>query len=76
MEVTFPDEDSTKVAYLAVLPELPTSSSSRAKTILIKRGRTLNLRVEAKDVTALRAIVNTYLRWFKLIENLYLMKKR
>lgn len=75
IEVSFPDKDSTEVAYLAVLPELPTSSRGRAKTILIKRGRILNLRVEAKDITALRAIINTYLRWFKLIQNLYLTKR-
>ncbi|MFX0097866.1 MAG: KEOPS complex subunit Pcc1 [Candidatus Hodarchaeota archaeon] len=76
MEVSFSDQDSAEVAYSAILPELPTSSSSRTKTILIKRGRTLKLKVKAKDITALRAIVNAYLRWFKLIQDLYLIKKR
>ncbi|MFX0069166.1 MAG: KEOPS complex subunit Pcc1 [Promethearchaeota archaeon] len=76
MEVSFSDRDSAEIAHYAILPELPTSSSSRTETILIKKGRTLNLKVKAKDITALRAIVNAYLRWFKLIQDLYLIKKR
>ena len=60
----------------ALLPELKkTSNRSRVKIDADQSGIILN--VEAKDTTALRASLNTYLRWISSnIEALEVIKKR
>lgn len=47
----------------AIIPEVKSSVSRRARTTIEKEDETLVLRVEARDTVALRASLNAYLRW-------------
>jgi len=51
------------VAYEALMPEVEKPASVRVKVILVKDDSSLVLNVEAKDTVALRAALNSYLRW-------------
>lgn len=62
--------------YRALIPELK-KVSDRAKVKIDKDNSAIILNVEAKDTTALRASLNTYLRWISSnIEALEVIKKR
>ena len=47
----------------ALAPEAKRSVNLRAKSVLKRDGNFVVLTVEAKDAIALRASLNTYLRW-------------
>jgi tRNA threonylcarbamoyladenosine modification (KEOPS) complex Pcc1 subunit len=60
----------------AIGPELK-KSGNRSKVKLDREGSLLTLSVEAKDTIALRATLNTYLRWISsTIEALEVITKR
>ncbi len=61
LALTVPDAD---VLYRALLPELSSLPTKRARVRLEKsEDSRMLLEVEAEDLVALRAVVNTYLRW-------------
>ena len=47
----------------AIQPEVERPSSSRSEVSVRAVGRRLFFRVEASDISALRAALNSYLRW-------------
>ena len=47
----------------ALLPEAERPSSARSKVSMEAEGRHLNMRIRASDISALRAALNSYLRW-------------
>ncbi len=49
--------------YKALKPETKHSIGPRSKVEILLRGKTLEIFVFAKDLSALRAAVNSYLRW-------------
>lgn len=49
--------------YLALKPETKRSIGPRSRVKISREGRTLRLTVSAKDANALRAALNSYLRW-------------
>jgi len=49
--------------YKALKPETKHSIGPRSKVAILLRGKTLEMVVFAKDISALRAAVNSYLRW-------------
>lgn len=54
---------------MALLPEM--GQSRRFRAALKVEGRKLILEVDADDLSALRAALNSYLRWISLIEKLH-----
>jgi len=46
----------------ALTPELSHSAGEKARASIVTRGKALSLRFEARDSTALRAIMSSYLR--------------
>ncbi len=63
-----PSEADVRAAIAALEPELNTSR--RFTVHLSPDGNALVLRVDAADLSALRAALNSYLRWLYLIEML------
>lgn len=57
------DKKLVKVLAESLQPEVESPSSSRSKVLLEPLDDRLELRISALDVTALRAAVNSYLRW-------------
>jgi len=47
----------------ALKPEAETPSTSRTRAQVEAEGRRLRITIEAQDTSALRAAVNSYLRW-------------
>jgi KEOPS complex subunit Pcc1 len=63
IRLTFPSESHLEIILRALEPEVKTQASKRSKANLEKDGTLLILKVEARDTVALRAALNTYLRW-------------
>lgn len=67
-QVTIENSDgSADVLYRALLPEAERPSSQRSAISLNVDGRRLTITVKASDVAALRATLNSYLRWANAI---------
>ena len=62
VNIVFPSEKELKVVLHALEPETKLSSSSRSKVSLSTEGNKLILDLRAKDSSAMRAAVNSYLR--------------
>ncbi len=54
-------------AFETLKPEVQTRMSRRTMERLRREGSTLFLRVEALDVTALRASLNSFCRWLSIV---------
>jgi len=63
----FKSEQVLKTVFNALKPETLSAPTRRSKTYIEVNGKTLTLKFEAKDTTALRAALNSYLRWIRLI---------
>ena len=63
----FESERVLETVYNALKPETVSAPTKRSKAHIKVDGKTLTLRFEARDTTALRAALNSYLRWIRLI---------
>jgi len=64
--------DSERLAetlLTALAPETKRPTTSRSRVQLEGKGKRLIIRIEADDTSALRATLNSYLRWVALIRN-------
>ena len=62
IRLSFPSEKQLKVVLQALKPETETSSTSRSNVHLKTEDQSLILEFSAKDTSALRAAMNSYLR--------------
>lgn len=60
-----------EILLKALLPETRKPVTSRSKVLIDGFGKKLVIEVEAKDLAALRATLNSYLRWVALIIDTY-----
>jgi tRNA threonylcarbamoyladenosine modification (KEOPS) complex Pcc1 subunit len=56
----------------ALQPETQRPAMSRSRVSITAERRSLTLLIEAKDTSALRATLNSYLRWVALVRDTYL----
>ncbi|MCJ7731891.1 CTAG/PCC1 family protein [Candidatus Bathyarchaeota archaeon] len=54
----------------ALIPESETPSSDRSETSITVEGNLLIIQTRASDTTALRASLNSYLRWVQGIQSI------
>ena len=66
IELTFPDEETARVVYESVLYEHKTVPYRRSRIDFLLDGRRIVIRFLAKDNSALRGTLNSYLRWIKV----------
>jgi tRNA threonylcarbamoyladenosine modification (KEOPS) complex Pcc1 subunit len=71
IQIDLEAEDCLNGALKALKPETLRPVSSRSKVKMRFEGRTLILEFSALDSTALRAAMNSYLRWILTIKELY-----
>ncbi len=64
------DNGLLESARLALEPEAKTPSSDRSNTVIDVSGNQLVLTTDADDVSALRANLNSYLRWVEGIQGI------
>ena len=67
VRLSFPSEKLSKIVLQALKPETKTTPTRRSMIRIEGEGRNLTLSFEAKDTSALRASVNSYLRWIALV---------
>lgn len=63
VRLKFPSEKYLEMIAKALAPETEKPATSRSKIHMEKDGEFLVLKAEARDTVALRAALNTYLRW-------------
>jgi tRNA threonylcarbamoyladenosine modification (KEOPS) complex Pcc1 subunit len=64
------DEKMLKVIDTALTPETDTPSSDRSETSVTVKDNQLVIQTHASDTSALRAALNSYLRWVDGIQNI------
>jgi KEOPS complex subunit Pcc1 len=66
IELSFPDEETAKVIYESVLYEHKSVPYRRSRIEFTLEGKRLIIRFSARDNSALRGTLNSYLRWIKV----------
>ncbi|PVX23375.1 MAG: hypothetical protein CW691_10725 [Candidatus Bathyarchaeum sp.] len=70
VRLNFSSEKQLQVVLQALKPETETSSTSRSKVSMTTQNKSLVLDFKAKDTSALRAAMNSYLRLIGVAMNL------
>ena len=66
IEISFPDEETARVVYESVLYEHESVPYRRSRIEFLREGNTVIIRFLARDNSALRGTLNSYLRWIKV----------
>ncbi|NJF24594.1 KEOPS complex subunit Pcc1 [Thermococcus sp. Bubb.Bath] len=66
IELSFPDEETARVVYESVLHEHRTVPYRRSRIEFLLNGRKVIIRFLARDSSALRGTINSYLRWIRV----------
>ncbi len=67
IRLKFPTQKQLETVFEALKPEVDKQATMRSKASLEKEHEFLTLKVEAKDTVALRAALNSYLRWINSV---------
>jgi len=67
LEILFDNESDTQVVYDSIYIESKAKLTDRSTTKISKEKNKIILIIKAKDITALRAAVNSYLRLLNLV---------
>lgn len=65
IQIRFKTEKQAESIFKALKPESKKSPAARSKVEILKRKRDILLIVRAKDIVALRAALNSHLRFLK-----------
>jgi len=76
VRLKFASEKQLASLLCALTPEAEAPSTRRANIRIEKNGEFLTIEVEAKDTVALRATINTYLRWINSTMNVIEVVKK
>ncbi|MEM1586867.1 MAG: KEOPS complex subunit Pcc1 [Candidatus Bathyarchaeia archaeon] len=71
LRIKYPSEREAEVIYRAIHPETKVTLKYRTKVNVLRDGEYIMLTFEARDTTALRASVNSYLSWIISLKNVY-----
>ena len=63
IEIPLDSQKTAEILFAALTPETRSGPSDRATTRVSLRGSVLIIEVEAADITALRAAMNSYIAW-------------
>ncbi|WP_281400512.1 KEOPS complex subunit Pcc1 [Thermococcus camini] len=66
IELSFPDEETARIVYESVLYEHESVPYRRSKIEFLREGDRIIIRFLARDNSALRGTLNSYLRWIKV----------
>jgi len=70
VRLKLPSEQKLQTILRSLEPEI-SSPTARSRASLAEEGDYLVLKIEAKDTVALRAALNSYLRWINAILNVF-----
>jgi tRNA threonylcarbamoyladenosine modification (KEOPS) complex Pcc1 subunit len=63
IEIPLDSPETAEIIFTAISPETKSGPSDRASTKVSLRDSVLVVEVEAADITALRAAMNSYIAW-------------
>ena len=63
LEIPLDSERKANILYSALLPETESIPSDRASTRVSVRGSSLIIEIDANDLTAMRAALNSFIAW-------------
>lgn len=63
LEIPLESDRVANILYSALLPETESIPSDRATTSVYVRGSSLFVEINASDLTAMRAALNSYIAW-------------
>ena len=69
VRLKFPKEEQLSAIFEALEPETRIGLFRRSKVRVKREAKTLTLVFEARDTSALRAALNSYLHWIRLIRD-------
>jgi len=71
ISIQLPSRELLDILLQALLPETKKPATSRSKVVVEGGDKKLTIRIEAQDTSALRATLNSYLRWVALVKDTY-----
>jgi len=69
VEFTCPSVELAEALERSIRPELIKPPTSRSRVSMARRDETIEMTFEAKEISALRAALNSYLRWVSAVES-------
>jgi KEOPS complex subunit Pcc1 len=75
VSLEFPSENHLDIVLKALKPESKQALTRRFRVKVEVKGKELIIRFKARDSSALRASVNSYLHWISLINNILSIMK-
>jgi len=69
VRLKFPRREQLSAIFEALEPETRTALMTRSKVRVKRENKTLSLVFEARDTSALRAALNSYLYWIRLTKD-------
>ncbi len=66
VKIDLPSARVADTVYKSILPETLQNATFRSRTFLSRKGRVLELTIKAKDIVALRAASNSFLRFLSV----------
>lgn len=69
IHISFSSDERLKIVYHTLKPETKITLTPRSKVRIFRKEKNLTLSFEAKDTSALRAIINSYLRFIYLTQS-------
>jgi tRNA threonylcarbamoyladenosine modification (KEOPS) complex Pcc1 subunit len=70
VHLKFPKKEQLSAIFEALEPETRASIARRSKVKMKIEGETLTLTFEARETSALRAALNSYLHWIRLTKDI------
>lgn len=71
IHLELPSEKLAETLLKALLPETKKPTTSRSIVNIRSEGKKLIIKVEARDTSALRATLNSYLRWAAVVRDTF-----
>lgn len=71
LRIRYPSEREAEATYRAICPETKAILRYRTKVNVSRNGEYVMLTFEARDTTALRASINSYLSWIIALKSVY-----
>ena len=66
IDIDFKDYEHAKIIYNTILPETNSSPNDRSIVSAKLIDKQLKLSIDSKDFINLRAVINSYLKWFTI----------
>ncbi|MBC7120681.1 MAG: hypothetical protein H5T33_03765 [Candidatus Methanosuratus sp.] len=64
LNIDLQDEGRARTLFAAILPEVQSTKPGVAKVLMTMEGGSIALKINASSLAALRALLNSYIRWF------------